>query len=194
MARKPVLVVIVVLLAVACGSRERQAATPAATNPEPSTSAAAPPTQAAAASSMPTQSSPPPAQAAGVPSAVLASQETNWPGVTADVTEFRRKGNTLTAKIRLSNRGSAKARAEIRFSEAYLIDTGAGKKYQVLKDEQNSYIASLRSGYSDFWYDEMAPSASQTIWMKFPAPPPDVKSITLQMPGAPPFDDLQIQE
>src|SRR5918996_1496645 len=39
------------------------------------------------------------APAAGAPGAavaVLAAQDTNWSGVVAEVTEFRRRGNTLT--------------------------------------------------------------------------------------------------
>ena len=39
-----------------------------------------------------------PAPASMTPSAgTLASQETNWKGVLAEVTEFRRKGNTVAA-------------------------------------------------------------------------------------------------
>jgi hypothetical protein len=31
-------------------------------------------------------------------------------------------------------------------------------------------------------------------WMKFPAPPPDVKTGTLAVPQIPPFEDLSIQD
>ena len=110
------------------------------------------------------------------------------------VTEFRRKGNTLTAKVRLVNHGSERAEPDIHFEEVYLIDTGAGKKYNVLKDEKNEYIASLRSGWSNRWYETIAPGESYVLWMKFPAPPPETKAITLQLPGMPPFEDLNIQD
>ena len=141
----------------------------------------APPTTTAAAAPQP---------AAGA----LATQQTNWKGVTAEVTEFRRKGNTLTAKVRLVNRGSERAEADIHFEEVYLIDTGAGKKYNVLKDEKNEYIASLRTGWTNRWYDNITAGESYVLWMKFPAPPPETKAITLQLPGMPPFEDLAIQE
>lgn len=128
------------------------------------------------------------------PAAPLASQETNWSGIVADVTEFKRKGNTLTAKVRLRNTGTAATRAEINYDGVYLLDTGAGKKYQVLEDEKGTSIAALRPGYGDRWFDEIQPSASQTLWIKFPAPPPEVKSVTLQLEGMAPFDDLAIQD
>jgi hypothetical protein len=129
--------------------------------------------------------------AAGV---VLASEETNWPGVTAEVTEFRRKGNTLTAKVRLRNSGAAKSTPDIKYAEVYVLDTNAGKKYEVLKDEKGSYIAALRQGWPERWYEDLNPGETRAIWMKFPAPPADVKTATLQIPNTPPFEDLAIQE
>jgi hypothetical protein len=129
------------------------------------------------------------------PASVIAREDTNWPGIVAEVTEFRRKGNTLTAKIRLKNEGGdAEAQPDIKYSEAYLMDAAGGKKYEVLKDEKGSYIAALRSGWDDRWYEKVAPGEQRVIWIKFPAPPPDVTSITLQIPGAPPFEDLAIQD
>jgi hypothetical protein len=127
-------------------------------------------------------------------SASLASQETNWSGVVAEVTELRRKGNTLTAKVRFRNQGGAEAEPDVHYNEVYVMDLGAGKKYEVLKDEKGNYIAGLRSGWNNRWYDKVQPGQSATIWMKFPAPPADVKTVTLQVPGMPPFEDLPIQD
>jgi hypothetical protein len=125
---------------------------------------------------------------------VLASQETNWKGIHADVTEFRRKGNSLTAKVRFTNRGVEGSRPDIIWKDVYLIDTGAGKKYEVLRDEKSAYIASRNSGWNDRWYETVEPNQSLTVWMKFPAPPPEVKAITLQLPNTPPFEDVTIQD
>jgi hypothetical protein len=124
----------------------------------------------------------------------LASQETNWPGVTAEVTEFKRKGNSLTAKVRLTNKGTADAQPQVEWRDVALVDATGGKKYEVLKDEKGAAIASTRAGWTDRWYESIAPNQSQIIWMKFPAPPLEVKTITLQMPKMPPFDDLTIQD
>ncbi|HEV8631421.1 MAG TPA: hypothetical protein VGV61_13970 [Thermoanaerobaculia bacterium] len=134
------------------------------------------------------------APAAGAPAQVIASQDTNWAGVVAEVLEFRRKGNTLTAKVRLRNGGPDKRQVEVKYDETYLMDTGNAKKYEVLRDEKGTYIAALRSGWADRWYDTLEPTESYLLWIKFPAPPPEVKAVTLQVPGTPPFEDLAIQD
>jgi hypothetical protein len=135
------------------------------------------------------------APTAGAPSAgVLAHEETKWQGVVGEVTEFRRKGNTLTAKVRLRNQGTAPVLAEILYPEAYVMDAAAGKKYSVLKDEKGSFIAALRPGWGDRWSETIQPGQATVIWAKFPAPPLEVKAVTLQIPGVSPFDDLAIQD
>jgi len=187
----PAALSVVLLLAAACRAKE----------PTASTEATPPASTAAPAATPTTEAAPPAAAPAGPAStstapagASLASQETNWTGIAADVTEFRRKGNTLTAKVVLRNHGTADAQPDINYKEVYLMDLAAGKKYEVLQDEKGAFIAALRSNWNDRWYETLKPGQSFTLWMKFPAPPPDVKSVTLQVPGAPPFEDLPIQD
>ena len=67
------------------------------------------------------------------------------------------------------------------------MDEKAGKKYEVLRDEKNAYIASSGDSRGFSQGDMM------TVWMKFPAPPPDTRAATLVVNGMPPFDDLPIQ-
>jgi hypothetical protein len=189
----------VLLLAAACRAREETAASTSSTEATPASPAAATPAPAAEATppaTAPTGAGTTAASAApaGAPAATLASQETNWSGISADVTEFKRKGNTLTAKVVLRNHAGAEIQSEIKYDEVYLMDLGAGKKYEVLKDEKGAYIAALRSGWNDRWYDRLQPGQSMTLWMKFPAPPADVKAVTLQLPGMSPFEDLPIQD
>ena len=190
--KRVLLIVSIAVLAVACPKKE-----------EPTTATTAPSntaTQAAATSApapVPAPATPAPttpAPATAPPAGAIATQETNWKGVSATITEFRRKGNTLTAKVQLMNHGSDDSRVEVKFDETYLIDTGAGKKYNVLKDEKGSYIASLRSGWNDRWYGDMKAGETYLLWMKFPAPPAETKAITLQLPGMAPFEDVNIQE
>ena len=198
--------VVLALAAIALGSVSCQrpdSRETAATGTAPREQKGAPaPAQQPAADSSATTRTPPSAEptpaarpvaesASGQP--VLASQETNWSGITAEVIEFRRKGNTLTARVRLRNQGSAEAEPDIHYNEVYVMDAAGGKKYEVLKDETNNYIAGLRSGYPDRWYQRIQPGQSQLIWMKFPAPPAEVTSATLQIPGVQPFEDLSIQ-
>ena len=153
-----------------------------ATSPAPA--AAEAPAQAPAAA-------PPAAAPAG---AVLASQDTNWSGVVAEVTELRRKGNTVTAKVRLRNGSPDKQQVEVKFEDVYLMDAPNAKKYEVLRDEKGTYIAGIRSGWADRWYDTLDPAQSHVLWIKFPAPPAEVTTITLQLPNTPPFEDLAFQD
>lgn len=186
-----------VLLALAACQPTAEEPEPAAVSEPAAAAASEPASPAAQASSAPVSEPVPAAAPAAAPAAsgaVLASQETNWQGVVAEVTEFRRKGNTLTAKVRLRNQGSEKVQPEVIYKEVYLMDLGAGKKYEALRDEKGAYIAALKSGWSDRWYGEIAPGQSYTLWVKFPAPPAEVKSVTLQVPGVPPFEDLAIQD
>jgi hypothetical protein len=178
----PFLIALVVI-----GCKKTETANTATVVSEPAAIEPAPAATTAATTVAPTPAAPP---AAG---AVIASQETNWNGVTADITEFRRKGNTLTTKVRLTNR-SERAEPVIKYAEVYLMDTAAGKKYEVLKDEKDSYIASLHSGYSYGWWETMKANDAMTLWMKFPAPPAEVKAITLHLPGMAPFEDVPIQD
>jgi hypothetical protein len=186
--RIPVALSAALVLIAACRPQE-----PAATEATPAAGAEAP------AATAPAETPPPPNGASGTASgapaaASLASQETNWAGVSAEVTEFRRKGNALTAKVVLRNHGTGATQTEVKYDEVYLMDLAAGKKYEVLQDENGAFIAALRSGWKDRWYDSLQPGQSFTLWMKFPAPPAEVKSVTLQVPGAPPFEDLPIQD
>lgn len=202
MIRKTLFIPLVVLsiVTVGCGKKSEQVATSATSETMVTESSASVTTTAAAASTSPpatsAQSSPTPAatSAPAAPAAALSSQETNWTGVTAEVTEFKRKGNTLTAKVRFRNSGTETMEPDIRLRDTYVMDSSAGKKYEVLKDEKGTYIAALHPGYSDRWYTNVKAGEQATIWMKFPAPPAEVKAVTLQLPGVPPFEDVPIQD
>ena len=192
---------VLLVLAAGCQAREPEGQPEAASAAAPAASTAAdvPPatTTAAPPSASPETPQPVPAPApasAPAAAAALASQPTNWPGIVADVTEFHRKGSTLTAKVVLRNQGTSDAQPEVRYDEVYVMDAAAGKKYEVLQDEKGHYIAALRSGWNDRWYQKLAPTESYTLWMKFPAPPPETRTVTLQVPGVPPFEDLPIQD
>jgi hypothetical protein len=150
---------------------------------------------AAASAPAETTRAEPPAAAPSAAAGETAAKglETKWPGVFAEVTEFKRKGNTLTVKVRFTNHGSKPEEPDIRYNETYLLDAN-NKKYEALKDEQGRYLAALRSGYPDRWYDKVEPGGSQSIWMKFSAPAAATKTVSLQLPGMEPFEELAIQD
>lgn len=127
------------------------------------------------------------------PAAPLAVQDTN-DGLVAEVTEFKRRGNTLTAKVRFRNAGTDEVTIDLEYGKTYVLDAGGGKKYEVLRDDEKNYIAAIGKSYSDRYWEGIEPGEQKVVWMKFPAPPPEVKVATLQIDEAPPFDDLPIQD
>lgn len=126
--------------------------------------------------------------------APLAAQETNLAGVTAEVTEFKRRGNTLTVKVRMSNAGSGDVTLDLDYDRTYVLDAAGGRKYEILRDDAKNYIAAIGPSYSDRYWNTLKPGQPLLIWMKFPAPPPEVTTATFQLDDAPPFDDLPIQD
>ena len=123
------------------------------------------------------------------PGAIIQSQETDSPGIIAELIQCKRKRGVLTIKVRMKNAGDKTVR--VYWSDAhkhiYLIDMDNQKKYYILKDADDQYIFS-----GNPW--DIAPNASKISWFKFPAPPAEVKEITLIIPGCPPFEDIPISD
>jgi hypothetical protein len=145
----------------------------------------------------------PPAEAAAVepqtataqvgrPAGVLATQETKWPGVVVELTELARKGNSLYAKLRFTNKGTKEIRPDYYYRDTYVLDE-SNKKYEVLKDEKGAYLGSVASGYTNWWLESIEPGASRTVWMRFAPPPAGVKVVTVQVGTMEPFEDVRIQ-
>lgn len=136
------------------------------------------------------------AEAAGPPSssggAVLAMHETKWPGVLVELTELTRKGSTLYAKLRFTNKGDKEIRPDFYYRDTYVLDEN-NKKYEVLKDEKDAYLGSVASGYTYWWGENIDPGASRTVWMRFAPPPAGVRVVTVQVGTMDPFEDVAIQ-
>jgi hypothetical protein len=125
----------------------------------------------------------------------IASQETNFQNVVAEVTQCQREEGVLTIRLRFRNTGSSPIEPTLVQGgggyEAYYV-TGGSKKYFVLRDSEKTPLA------SPTLYGNVKPTipanGSFIFWAKFPAPPNDVKKITLVTPVAPPFDNLPITD
>ena len=163
-------------------------------------SASSSPSAAQPASPPPVSSTLSPQPAAPSPG-VLASGQTMWADIVAEVIEFRRNGQILTAQLRLRNLAQNESTwmtVEFTYGHAaYVLDPVAGKKYELLRDEAGIAIASegeaARRHLNDGFHASIYGRKSLILWAKFPAPPADVEAATLQMPGMPTFD-LTIQD
>lgn len=139
-----------------------------------------------------------PAQAA--PAEPLASAPANWPGVEVSLMALERKGNVLTVKWAVSNGGDEQA--TLRFgltskATSYLVDEENGTKYYVLTDQDGNALASEHAyidgntwGISDY----LEAGATVRYWAKFPAPPPEVKTLTVLFDQTEPFEEVPITD
>jgi hypothetical protein len=178
-------ILLTVLAGCSSQSSPPAAATPAQTTTAPAT---APPAAAPA---------PAPA-AAPASSAALKTGDTNISGVVAEVTECARKDGVLSVRVRLHNTSSQKA-------EFHLIDnvngvnhekyylSAASKKYFILKDTEGAYLTPQASNFGTL-NASIDPGGQYTWWAKYPAPPAEVKAVTLYMPFAPPLEDIAVSD
>jgi uncharacterized protein YchJ len=136
-----------------------------------------------------------PAKAESSATATSAEKaDTEWDGVSVELTSVTRgQGDTITIKFKYTNSGSkAAAFHESNYGFAniatlvYYIDPKNKKKYTALKDSEGNYIVSPMQNIT------LEPGASKSGWCTLPAPPADVTSITVFIPGAPPFEKVAL--
>lgn len=152
-------------------------------------------TPAAAPATAPTPVAAPPPAAAPAASAALKTEDTNISGVVADVTECARKDGVLSVKVRFRNTSAEKKNLNIidnRNYEKYYL-TAASKKYFILKDSEGTYLTAQASSFGGLSMG-LEPGAQYTWWAKYPAPPEEVKAVTLYTTVAAPLDDIPVSD
>lgn len=185
------------IVVIACSKKEESAATTTVATSTVSTATVQSTTSAA----------PPPAttsSAAAAPAATagsIASTDGETPGLRVDVTELKRaSGGTVNLKFVLVN-GTEKAfgihghylgdsnvahDTYRGVSGVHLIDPINKKKYFVVADTEKNCLCSKD-------VPDVPAGGKVNLWAKFPAPPPDVQKVTIEIPHFAPIDDVQIQ-
>jgi hypothetical protein len=123
------------------------------------------------------------------------TEDTNITGVVAEATECARKDGVLSIKVRLRNTGSAEQHFDIIWGhnyESYYV-SAASKKYFILKDSEGTYLAPKADMFGRLSV-LVGPGDQYTWWAKFPAPPAEVKTVTLYTPIAAPLEDIPITD
>ena len=137
------------------------------------------------------------APAASSSSSSAQKADTEWDGISVELMSVTKgEGDTVTIKLKYTNNGSKPVNvskvgqftSENVAEKVYYIDPKNKKKYLVIKDSENYAVA------SNMKYLELEPGASKAGWLKLPAPPADVKTITVYLPGAPPFEGVAITQ
>lgn len=132
---------------------------------------------------------------AATPADVLQVQETNIPGVVAEIFDCKRKEGVLTVKVRFRNKSSEKKVVKLGARPGYepFYVLAENKKYLILKDSEDVALAPRMNGWGNVEFS-LEGGSTHLWWGKFPAPPAEVKKITLVMPQVLPFDDVPIAE
>jgi hypothetical protein len=181
--------VLALALLVSCGKKEESkspTSTPSAPLPvaQPTPPPVAPAPQAAA-------------PAAGGP--VLARSDGEKAGLSVEVTELKRgSGGTVTLKFVMVNNTKEKISLSYDYGDpamgagdysnvggTHLIDAVNKKKYLVVRDSGSKCVCSKMDGYIQV-------GERGNLWAKFPAPPEDVKVISVMIPHFAPMDDVPI--
>jgi hypothetical protein len=121
--------------------------------------------------------------------------DTEIDGVTAElVSATRTDGDTVTIKFKFSNGGQKTAELNLTgyspdnlAAKVYYIDAKNKKKYLVVTDAAGTPVCSNIKGST-----KLAPGESKSVWTKLPAPPAGVTTISVYLPGTPPFEGVTI--
>jgi len=132
---------------------------------------------------------------------VVASTDGELAGTHIDVTELKRgSGGTVSLKFVLTNNGDkvfhtyGHVLGEKDVNSDYksvggihLVDPVNKKKYFVVRDSEQKCMCS--SDVAD-----IQPGSKVNLWAKFPAPPPEVTKVTIEVPHFQPMDDVPISQ
>ncbi len=131
----------------------------------------------------------------------LGTTTTNWAGVSIDLMSVERKGSILTVKWAVRNAGAKPA--VVRFGltgknqGTYVVDEDSGTKYYVLTDKEKHSLASEHVYLNSDTYgidEAVPPGGTSRLWMKLPAPPPQVKAISIFFTNAEPLEAVPITD
>lgn len=158
----------------------------------PPSEAAAPAQPASQPDSASVQPTPAPSTEA---SGALASAEGEVPGLTVELEELKRTaGDTLTLKLAFVNTGQQEVVMDQfggpgfnmwSISGITLVDIVGKKKYFTASDSEGKCLCSVD-------ISALQPRARVSLWAKFPAPPPDVQSISVMIPRFAPIEEIPI--
>lgn len=122
----------------------------------------------------------------------IATSDGENPGMSVEVTELKRSsGDTITLKFAMLNNTSEQHGFGYTYgdyssvSAVHLVDAVNKKKYLVVRDTEGTCLCSVFKGY-------IPVGGRANLWIKFPAPPADVKVISVVIPHFTPMDDVPI--
>jgi hypothetical protein len=136
-----------------------------------------------------------PVALADEPKPVTAAQDTNKPGLVAEIVECKREGGVLSIRMRLRNTSDKDIDESIidgRNFHQYYVTAGA-KKYLIMEDSEKVPLSTPAHSNGNLPV-KIAKGASWIWWAKYTAPPPEVKNISYYTPLTAPFDNVPVSD
>tara|TARA_B100001939_G_scaffold203828_1_gene175247 strand:- start:1548 stop:2099 length:552 start_codon:yes stop_codon:yes gene_type:complete len=135
---------------------------------------------------------------------VLATEPYRLQGIEVSLLDVKRaSGDTLNVYWRLSNQSSA-TQELVKCSTGwyckyqlaagnwgdgiYIIDSANQRKHLVVRTDKKPVVSTSETPLS------IEPGSSINLWAKFPAPPLDVRKVSIYIPGVAPIEDIPISE
>lgn len=132
-------------------------------------------------------------------SSVIQTQIAMSGEIEVDVVKANVRNGILTVVLAYRNTGTQSTGIQYRLKDVYYIEDSEQKKYQVLKDSQDNWIAApvargmiAIEGGSSARAVEVLPEGKTVVWFKFPAPSNNVQTINLVIPNVLPFEELTL--
>lgn len=111
-------------------------------------------------------------------------------GIAIELTSIQKSGDNITVRFKYISTRDKPTRIDKdsgqQVSDMYYVDPKNKKKYPVIKDTEGKPLS------SNLDYFEVPAGEAKAGWAKFPAPPADVTTISVYLPGAPPFENVPL--
>lgn len=137
------------------------------------------------------------AMAQTAPGALTDAQDVNGaPGLVAEIVQCKRENDTLSIRLRWRNTGAQDLKdwrlVNGNIDQFYVV--AGSKKYFVLRDSEKTPLATaFTGGYGTV--DISIPKGGAYTWFaKYPAPPPDAKTVSFYTPLTLPFEDIPVSQ
>jgi len=113
-------------------------------------------------------------------------------GISLELASVQKTGDTIMIRFKYISTRDKPTRLDTEtnqeVNETYYVDSKNKKKYLIIKDTEKNPLSSALK------YFEVGPGETKSAWAKFAAPPPDVTTISVYIPGAPPFENVPIAQ
>jgi hypothetical protein len=120
-------------------------------------------------------------------------------GLEVDLTSAAVTGDVLTVALRYRTVTDSYNDTEVSFpiDQVSINDDATSRRYGVLKDQSGQYMAAPLSGENSIKFTVKNggnfKGSYEVAWFKFPAPPAQAQTISINVPKAAPFDNVRIQ-